>query len=80
MVGNTTPCASGASREKLIVHALHLTYCFHASPPDSRPLHEPSGKMVCYKEIGIVVPSRTLVSSEGSANLGTACANVELRA
>ena len=33
-----TPCASGASSEKLIVHALHRTYCFQASPPDSRPL------------------------------------------
>jgi len=32
-----TPCARGASSEKLIVHALQRTYCFQASPPDSRP-------------------------------------------
>ena len=34
---NCTPWARGASSEKLSVHALQRTYCFHASPPDSRP-------------------------------------------
>ncbi len=74
---NCTPCARGASSEKLSVHALQRTYCFQASPPDSRP------QPVLYVALNINYRRRStdnthLVAAKCCTNLGATSANVDL--
>lgn len=79
-----TPCASGAESLKLIVHALQRTYCFHASPPDSRPhpvlYSQPSTSVSCLKS-GILKGTQSvtnLISTKRSPNLRTARSNIDV--